>query len=642
MLCMLKDKSTYLTLFQKLTAQVPGLKVHLQGYSTDSEVPLRQALAQEFERSLSFLCKIHAQRNIKEKCHKLRLSQSLTDVIVSDIFGSGGLILADTEADYQGSLEQLTPKWDALEFTETGKAPKFSSYYRAYKSEDIWHHVTAKVSRDAGFEDKAQSNNVPESGNALLKRWQDFRTSDMSTFIDDVKDLVNKQRNDVKRAFLGLESPYVVRPEYIQHVKSHSDFFNGNPGKRAFADKPIVDPVKYKEVYQYRHTPPRPLGLEKLEDLKVVSDVDMDFVTDDQVPSTNFASQTVIRNTTPVPRRLFGVEDCEDGNGNGNYGSVESNACNQSSNSTQLPSSSEKLETICQHALQGVFTGKDLQALSAKATQLIKEGSIRDGFDSQSHFVKSASSSNPHTVKKLASGMFACDKECLGYKTRKLCSHVIAVAFYENYLQEFLSMFKDGRNKRSPNLTALATFGVNAIAGRKRPVASRSRRKSPDTMTSVATLEQPSRGTIADVLASDSGGGYTAEASSDPLRMTIRRNRPAKPVVSPTTTTPFHLINMTGKIRKCAGCWKDLKTGPDEHTRNHLDERLCIRHKEHDFVWIQSLQHWKQTFENKHYHVFLNCIQGRNPTFDAKTVHLGLNHTLSVEEVQHLKDRLHC
>ena len=52
MLCLLKDKLTYLTLFQKLTAQVPGLKVHLQGYSTDSEVPLRQALAQEFERSL--------------------------------------------------------------------------------------------------------------------------------------------------------------------------------------------------------------------------------------------------------------------------------------------------------------------------------------------------------------------------------------------------------------------------------------------------------------------------------------------------------------------------------------------------------------------------------------------------------------
>ena len=108
-----------------------------------------------------------------------------------------------------------------------------------------------------------------------------------------------------------------------------------------------------------------------------------------------------------------------------------------------------KLESVCKRVLQGVFTGKDIQALAAIATQLIEEGSVRDGFDSQSHFVKSASSRNPHTVKKLASGMFACDKDCLRYKTRNLCSHVITAAFYKNQLQEFLSKFKVVNNKSS-------------------------------------------------------------------------------------------------------------------------------------------------------------------------------------------------
>ena len=60
------------------------------------------------------------------------------------------------------------------------------------------------------------------------------------------------------------------------------------------------------------------------------------------------------------------------------------------------------------------------------------------------------------------------------------------------------------------------------------------------------------------------------------------------------------------------------------------------------FGFIPSNTGKKKTFENKHYHVFLNCIQGRNPTFDAKAVNLGLSHTLSAEEIQHLKDRLHC
>lgn len=49
--------------------------------------------------------------------------------------------------------------------------------------------------------------------------------------IDDVKDLVSKQRNDVKRAFLGIHSPYVVRLEYVEYVQSQSDVFDGNPGK---------------------------------------------------------------------------------------------------------------------------------------------------------------------------------------------------------------------------------------------------------------------------------------------------------------------------------------------------------------------------------------------------------------------------
>lgn len=55
MMCMLKDKAMYITLFQKMTARIPGLKAHLQAYSTDREKALREALGQEFERSVAFV-----------------------------------------------------------------------------------------------------------------------------------------------------------------------------------------------------------------------------------------------------------------------------------------------------------------------------------------------------------------------------------------------------------------------------------------------------------------------------------------------------------------------------------------------------------------------------------------------------------
>ncbi|CAH3108651.1 unnamed protein product [Porites lobata] len=142
-----EDIATYLTLFQKISAQVPGLQVNLKGYCTDSEEALRQALAQVFPNSASLLCKVHAQKNIEEKCRKLRFSQSLTNEIVHDIFGSGGLVYADSYEEYNQKLNSLTEKWDRKEFKDSPEELAFSKYFRRYKAEEIWNHVTAKASK---------------------------------------------------------------------------------------------------------------------------------------------------------------------------------------------------------------------------------------------------------------------------------------------------------------------------------------------------------------------------------------------------------------------------------------------------------------------------------------------------------------
>jgi len=260
MLCMLKDKSTYLTLFQKFSAQVPGLQVSLKGYCTDSEEALRQALAQVFPSSVSLLCKVHAQRNIEDKCRKLRLSQSVTNDIINDIFGSGGLVFASSYEEYNSTLDVLTKKWDEQEFSESPDEPCFSKYFRRYKADEIWNHVSAKASSDAGFGDEVQTNNIPESANAFVKRWQDFVATDMATFVDDLKGLIEKQRRDVQRTLLGLSSPYILRPEYQNSVKDNSNFFDEQPGTRDLASsnlKVVVDPVNFKKVYSHRPAPPQ-------------------------------------------------------------------------------------------------------------------------------------------------------------------------------------------------------------------------------------------------------------------------------------------------------------------------------------------------------------------------------------------------
>ena len=115
MLCMLKDECTYLTLFQKMTAHMPGLKGYLQGYASDHEKSLRNALTHEFLATVSYICVLHAKRNISEKCSELDLSKALSSEAIKDIFGQGGLLSCETTESYEFLCNKLTAKWNDLE-----------------------------------------------------------------------------------------------------------------------------------------------------------------------------------------------------------------------------------------------------------------------------------------------------------------------------------------------------------------------------------------------------------------------------------------------------------------------------------------------------------------------------------------------
>ena len=603
MLCMLKDKASYITLFQKMTARIPGLKVYLQAYCTDGEKALREALGQEFERSVAFVCKIHEKQNIKDKCSKLQISNAVTKVIVHDIFGSQGLVHASTETEYWEKLEELKQKWDSLEREDTKRDPRFSCYFSSYKADEILHHVTAKVSKEAGFGDEVQCNNVSESGNAVMKRWQNFEAKDMCTFVDDVKKLVDKQRSDVQRAFLGLHSPYIVREEYRDRVKA-TEIFDATPDERRRilnSVKVIVDPTRYKQVLSYRTTPMLPCGIFAVEE---ESEEDLPCML--ETTSTN----------------LIGTDDAI----------ATSRDIVNLAEPAQERDARSTLE--CLENLLDTFTRKDINALAHKADKL--QTDIRQGFDEDTFFVKSTSTSKPHIVKRVPGSRdgYSCDKECLGFVSRKICAHTVAVANFSHNLTQFVSWFKKSRRHKE-NLTSLTTFSVNKAAGRKKSNQQiRQRKKSPDVMTNMAS----NKGTLGDAIAQASEE-YAATATSD-LRVTIRRTKPTKPSVDPTTSTPFELIEIKGKVHKCAGCGGELKDGPDPYMKIDLDQNLCLRHKEHDYVWIKSQDNWRKTFENKHFHVYRNCLVGRNPGFNFQSVQMSIPYTLNGAQLQLIQQRL--
>ena len=81
-------------------------------------------------------------------------------------------------------------------------------------------------------------------------------------------------------------------------------------------------------------------------------------------------------------------------------------------------------------------------------------------------FVKSASGQQLHYVKAGSKGGYACDSNCLAYKSTKICSHTVAAAVKVGSIQELVSSHKK-KLKTVPNLTCIAEAGKPSNVGKK-------------------------------------------------------------------------------------------------------------------------------------------------------------------------------
>jgi len=119
--------------------------------------------------------------------------------------------------------------------------------------------------------------------------------------------------------------------------------------------------------------------------------------------------------------------------------------------------------------------------------------------------------------------------------------------------------------------------------------------------------------------------------------MTIRRTKPTQPFVNPTTSTPFELLEIKEKIRKGTGCGSN---GLDPLLEVDLDQRMCLYHKQHDYVWIKMQNYWKKTFKNKQFHLYRYCFVRQHPSFNFESVQMSILYTLNAVDLHFLRMRL--
>ena len=55
--------------------------------------------------------------------------------------------------------------------------------------------------QDAGFGEQLVTTNPTESINATVKRWNNFQPTDMCSLLEDLKDCIDEQCSNIKKAF---------------------------------------------------------------------------------------------------------------------------------------------------------------------------------------------------------------------------------------------------------------------------------------------------------------------------------------------------------------------------------------------------------------------------------------------------------
>ncbi|XP_066929918.1 uncharacterized protein [Clytia hemisphaerica] len=280
-----------------------------------------------------------------------------------------------------------------------------------------------------------------------------------------------------------------------------------------------------------------------------------------------------------------------------------------------IEESASKSEDINLTQLHGVVSETFVKNLEMKVKRL--KGNLRLGYDGPKSRIVPSTGDEILTVKSINNGFdFSCP--CKSYKSYHFCSHTIATAIDNNCLQEFLQIAKTKVRKLTPS----ATSGSSKNAGQKPNTKRRPKRKHTEPLVSLNE-----RQTLGEILQNTPGdeeiatGSYGITTSSN-LKMKLQRNRKSKKQkFVPTKSTPFCLVDIKGNISKCAGCRGNLADGPSAVAMpDEFDRKICIRHKEADHFYLEHRDEWIPKMENKHYHVWKLCLQGRNPHFNVNDV----------------------
>ena len=171
-------------------------------FGSDEEKAMTKALRQCFPDSTHILCTRHLEENVRRQLrHNIGASDRSIQTVINDIFGSDGLVHAESECDFDLQVMELTEKYQK-------EIPDFVTYF-SKNVDNIKYHVWKPRSEDVVHLN--WTNNSCESMNNILKLSANWKALRLPELVDKLYQIVQLQYKDIRRSLHG-QGNYALAP----------------------------------------------------------------------------------------------------------------------------------------------------------------------------------------------------------------------------------------------------------------------------------------------------------------------------------------------------------------------------------------------------------------------------------------------
>ena len=607
-----KDFSAFNHLGSSLICHSKKLR-EIQAFGTDGDPALIEALSHNFPSAKQLRCFIHLKRNITEKLKERGIPSFEMQEFIADIFGkqSGsvyqeGLVDSNKE-DFDTRLENCTSSWIEREARyRPDDRVSFFDYFSSQYARTIRHTMLKdlRTSVGLGLPPAIYTTNACESFNAVIKRKINYKETEWPSFNDEMKQLVDMQRDEAIRALSG-RGEYRLCENYRYLKVEPQEWIKMSPDQRKKVLKQFDDAGLHLR---------KKFG-QTLAKAKVTANYNQEPST--ASPSCSHASSSASTNCTDTS-------------------SPASTSCSDTSSSSwsiSITHDKSGISSLPQAVIEQIWTKAEQYLMSN--SEIVKA----PGNDTKAMMVASRSGQTPHYVRCLQSAHYVCDNNCLQWKSAQICSHVIAVSEKNGQLHSFLEWYK--KTEQQPNITSLAVHGLPAGRGHKGGIPKKQRSTTRPILQSDVIIPRPAtckknftayqeaqhmgnrNASQSTTLGSPSLSQSASHTSgvvtlgsllSQNQVINVNTVPTSVSIAPPPNTNPFFLRAIEGNIRMCQGCKTSLRNIDGSVPQPPYDLSIA-RYERRVYRDKNGILQSPQREQPVHYHFKLTCIHAVTPDF---------------------------